>query len=1089
MFLKTNLFKQFRKDVCSFDSSEFHNAGGRLNKSRESILWGGIDDTENNSGCDLDEEDDYFHGNSFMGSTSGGSEDSFDESKWSNFPSYLEVSKKFSRHESGNRNRLLNIRKNNTHLSEKEVHSTVTKEHTPENPKSPSPSRCNNNETAASPMLNFLKRKNIVDQIQSPDNRINSSTDNTLSPYNQRSALKDDMSEVSNSPTMVGRTDTTVDENSTAIVDQGVNNYPENNKLKMLYKTLRQETSKFIKWKAYAGLQLEEKDGDLRRADAVIENLRKSNLELQMNLESVSLKYNNELENRTKVKKEMDNLVELVQSLLVKFEVIVTAKDQVCERTDKANADICTLTKMYENIQRDLSHHSNICSAKMKSLQNYISQLSQLNETLQLESKTSLERLQNLDEQFHLEKSQLEGEILRLLREIDHLSTENVELLTTVKDLSIQCKFCESLLAKKENYIAVLEDAKLALFDQLTMSRNEITSKTKQIEEKEMILQEQNDQLFNERKRNENKEILNRSLQQRNAAITEELEKLKCFVEDSEKQQSLRENSIQGILNNTLTNIQCLFSFSSEKKELLMGCNLCLSNYQDEFLLQKEMLIFDEETMKNQMNEVIKLRQQIGCLTREIEQQETKIKSGELARQNLQEKTLKLQRELSTVQRELEQKDAELKSLQNNSTILSSEIEKKEKLLQEAKSKTKDVLNELDARQQVIKEKEKEHVHMNSRINSLEKALESGNLKTSQLCQNITDLTLQLEYARQELSSQKIKEKNLQDQLTKKGAEINELMRTNEKMMKDITEKHEKVQEKLANDLSEKADEIRALRKALESKRNDCSVGAKKAEKKLNDTVGQIEKLKNQVKELTLEKRESTKKLAVQEQQISELSNKLTATTEEYESQKERQHATLATLQKLKEEVEEFRIKDAVSEREIARLSAIEKEYSDFKHQVLENSPPMSTQLPAEIATIVTQTPKSPALSVRLKNLTPQKTPRSILKQPGSASKRRRVFFAAESKENQISDVLSDSEKENGAESKEPVLTSPLSFTNTPNFHTAKIQSLEKTSNIRKTPGRKGPKFTDLNTITGSVKKLGDNWFDSDQLFGLGIED
>ncbi|KAF5396113.1 hypothetical protein PHET_11118 [Paragonimus heterotremus] len=386
-----------------------------------------------------------------------------------------------------------------------------------------------------------------------------------------------------------------------------------------------------------------------------------------------------------------------------------------------------------------------------------------------------------------------------------------------------------------------------------------------------------------------------------------------------------------------------------------------------------------------------------------------------------------------------------------------------------------------------------EQVHMNNRINSLEKALESGSLKTSQLCQNITDLTLQLEYARQELSSQKLKEKNLQDQLTKKGCEINELIRKNEKMVKDITEKHEQIQGKLAKDLSGKTEEIHALRKTLESKRNDCSSGTKKAEKKLNDTLGQIEKLKNQVKELTLEKRESSKKLAIQEQQISELNNKLTATTEEYETQKERQQATLAALEKLKEEVEEFRIKDAGSEQEIARLSAIEKEYNDFKHQVLENSPPASTQLPAEIGDIVTQSPKSPALSVRLKSMTivktPQKTPRSILKQPGSASKRRKVFFAAESKDNQVADVQSGSEEEVGAESEEPVLISPLLFTNTPNLHTAKIQSLEKTSNIRKTPGRKGPKFTDSNTITSSVRKIGDNWFDSDQLFGLGIED
>ncbi|KAF8566912.1 hypothetical protein P879_03502 [Paragonimus westermani] len=634
------------------------------------MLWGGIDDTENNSGCDLDEEDDYFHNSSFIAGTSGGSEDSFEESKWPNFPSYMEVPKKLGRHQPGNGNRHLNIRKNNTHLSDKEMHLMAIKEHAPENPKSPLPSKCNDGGTAASPMLNFLKRKRIVDQIQSPDSRINSSTDNTLSPYNQHAALESDASEVGSSPIIVDRIDTFVDGNTAALVDQADTNYSEN-KLKLLYKNLKQETSKFIKWKTYAGLQLEEKDGDLKRADSVIENLRKSNLELQ--------------------------------------------------------------------------------------------------------------------------------------------------------------------------------------------------------------------------------------------------------------------------------------------------------------------------------------------------------------------------------------------------------------------------------------DKEMEHLHINNRINMLEKAVENSNLKTSQLCQNITDLTLQLEYARQELSSQKLKEKTLQEQLIRKDSEINEIIRKNEKSLKDITEKHEKLQGKLAKDLSEKNDEIQLLRKSLESKRNDCSVGAKKAEKRLNGTLGQIEKLKNQVRELTLEKRESTKKLAIQEQQISELNTKLRTTTGEYESQKERQEVTLAAFEKLKEEVEEFRVKAASSEQEIARLNAVEKEYNDFKHQVLENSPPASTQLPAEIGALVTQTPKSPALSVRLKNMaimkTPQKTPRGILKQPGSACKRRKVFFATESKASQISDVLSDFEREDDAELEQPMLISPLPFANTPNLHTPKIQSLEKSSNIRKTPCRKGPKFTDPNTVTSSVNKPANNWFDSDQLFGLGIED
>ncbi|VDM25422.1 unnamed protein product [Hydatigera taeniaeformis] len=87
---------------------------------------------------------------------------------------------------------------------------------------------------------------------------------------------------------------------------------------------------------------------------------------------------------------------------------------------------------------------------------------------------------------------------------------------------------------------------------------------------------------------------------------------------------------------------------------------------------------------------------------------------------------------------------------------------------------------------------------------------------------------------------------------------------------------------------------------------------------------------------------------------------------------------------------------------EIERLRYIEAEFADFKHSILNNSPPCSTQIPRPIEAEAQKTPRSPILSEKFNHVvllkTPQKTPKSILKQPGSECKRRRVLLISPEK-------------------------------------------------------------------------------------------
>ncbi|VDP41116.1 unnamed protein product [Schistosoma mattheei] len=130
----------------------------------------------------------------------------------------------------------------------------------------------------------------------------------------------------------------------------------------------------------------------------------------------------------------------------------------------------------------------------------------------------------------------------------------------------------------------------------------------------------------------------------------------------------------------------------------------------------------------------------------------------------------------------------------------------------------------------------------------------------------------------------------------------------------------------------------------------------------------------------------------------------------------------------------------AENNRELLKLRCVEKEYQEFQHQIYANSPPASTQLPKEIHEKVTQTPKSPALSLKLDNL--------------------------------------------NQECEFPLLKKLSPFTmNTPTIQN--LQTLDKVTNIRKTPRKTGRQITEEFYKVDTEK----SWFDCEQIFGYGAED
>ncbi|VDP81399.1 unnamed protein product [Echinostoma caproni] len=370
---------------------------------------------------------------------------------------------------------------------------------------------------------------------------------------------------------------------------------------------------------------------------------------------------------------------------------------------------------------------------------------------------------------------------------------------------------------------------------------------------------------------------------------------------------------------------------------------------------------------------------------------------------------------------------------------LSGERDQFDKYLEKSKSDLRETEGKLAALKLEYEKSLQEISRLNSKAESCDAAIETGSLKIAQLNQVVSDLTMQLEYSRQELAAHKQKEKSLQEQIKKKECEKVEMTRDYELRQEKIAKMNAKSME---NAIGEKEKEIKALRMELDSRRGENVNERKKLEKKANDAASQLEKLKEQIRGLTAEK------IEVSEQQTKA------------------RDALLQRLEELEKVISEQQKKMKNNEMELEQLRKTEKEFKELQHQIYTNSPPASSQLPESIGISVTQTPKSPALSVRLHSMaimkTPQKTPRSILRQPGSASKRRRVFFATQSDESMVESSL---------------LLTPT-----------KSDEDNDTSNIRKTPCKSGSKVTEIKKKKHTGKDSV-NWFECDKFFGVGLED
>ncbi|BHF82662.1 hypothetical protein SprV_0802580100 [Sparganum proliferum] len=643
-------------------------------------------------------------------------------------------------------------------------------------------------------------------------------------------------------------------------------------------------------------------------------------------------------------------------------------------------------------------------------------------------------------------------------------------LTTTFEDLRELRSFLTQKREENNTLVSRLEEAEQKHRSELVKSNSEKLTMSQQLEKVESM---QNDR--------------ERDIQEQTSLLASHLQSIRLcseLYEESVSQDIRLRESLQGVINATEESVKCREKDLSQRIYEMKNEELAKSRQINELTVVIENFKGENEKLKTEIENDAKALRELDDAKRALD---------------------------NTLMLSLQKQD----EMKERLTVLEIRCKEQENTLAQENIKAVEQAAYVDKLLKKIENLEKEGTQIRTKLQETKNQAEFKNTKVEELESQLQERLRQLEELEDTIrindtekeEIQKSAQENLES-VTRKEAENAQLterlqlaeaermaaIKRNDEIRAELLYAMEQQQQEMDKLLRLKDRELEGLRSTLATQQNDSEKTAKKTEKKIVESGNQIEKLTKQLKECTQEKKELSKQLNTKTQRV----NKLEKENEQRANILKENEEALASL---REELDSLRLnkeqldeKVSAQERELQKLKKIEMEFKSFKHQVMENSPPASTQLPVEIETLVQQTPKSPLLSQRLNHLnllkTPQKTPKGILKQPGSECKRRRVLLVSPERsasppprvETAVYDVIDlDDEPE------------PRSRPITPKIRRTplvggRMSSQTRNANLRKTPGSsiKGP--ADVKRRE-EMSAEGASWFDSDPIFGLANED
>nr|CDS29886.1 conserved hypothetical protein [Hymenolepis microstoma] len=345
----------------------------------------------------------------------------------------------------------------------------------------------------------------------------------------------------------------------------------------------------------------------------------------------------------------------------------------------------------------------------------------------------------------------------------------------------------------------------------------------------------------------------------------------------------------------------------------------------------------------------------------------------------------------------------------------------------------------------------------------------------------------------------------------------------------------EQQQQESDRTLRQKEKQIGVLQESLNSLQKESDKSSKRIEKKMTDNLAYVEKLKDQLKESTQEKvryvnlsndrlvpqKEMAKQLTTSKQKSSKLEKEINEKKTQISTMEEQIGGLNEKIRKLNSDQDKLTALLSTKDVEIGRLRRVEAEFADFKRSVMENTPPCSTQISGAPEMEVQMTPQSPFRLEKFNQMvllkTPQKTPKSILKQPGSECKRRRVLLISPERTSEIEDtpeeqktelfhvdsmetVDLDATPDRGGTSKLHLATRTPNSRGTPQIRVPNVRKTPSTGNANRGPptntrtSTRQTRSSRNHAITLSASTVAAvaseaSWFESDETFGLGAEE
>ena len=441
--------------------------------------------------------------------------------------------------------------------------------------------------------------------------------------------------------------------------------------------------------------QVEEKENEIKNLEENIrekeQNIRKLNSELdekktgiksyQIKMEKMEKDFNNQINNKDLIIKELENNIENEKNEKKKQKKIVQElNDNLIEANNKINN--------YENKIKEQNRNMKINNNELEELKNEIINLKKKIENLE-KSK------QELIQEHTIEVDKLHKEIFELKSNINKLKSDN-----KTKDNNMQYlkEEKEKLEKMKEDYINEVKEKESEIQNKIT----ELNTLKDEIQEKNNIL---NNNDYTLKSQDNNISDLNKRLSEKkeeNEKLSQEIRQLKNVISDKDFENEKLQKIISE-LNRELNNTK------EKDDQKISSLESQINEMEKEIKTSKSALNENDITIRN--------------LQKEINQNKS-VYNNEIKKLNTEKNDLNNKLEIST-KKEKENETTKQKNEQNLK-IFQDELKRRILVIEDLKKKNEGFLNDLNNNKNKLGKLSEENKKLNEELNKIKKELDNS---------------------------------------------------------------------------------------------------------------------------------------------------------------------------------------------------------------------------------------------------------------------------------------------------------------------------------------------------------------------------